>query len=195
MTLLYKQLDFPAVPGSLIPDINQPGSDKLIWSNKPRTATRGSEIVEHSRYNRFDISTNLKNWVDTNITVDYKNIGLSHMWGAAVNLPHTDHTRDVTMLYLFCTGGEKVETKFWKRKGYPIHHDNKDKNYHYNYNQPNTYDDLELLDSVVLELHRWYILDAQCIHSVEGMSDSRISLQLGFLRQSPWAQHIFGENY
>ncbi len=192
---LYKKLDLPPVPKELEPDFDLLLSSGVapVWSNRPRTATRGEEIVEHSRYDRFEISHALKTWVDTNITADYKNIGISHMWGASVNLPHTDHTRDVTMLYVFRTGGVAVETRFWQRKGYPIHHQNKDVNYQYNTDQPTTYDDLDLIDSITLPSHQWYILDARCIHSVEGMTDSRISLQLGFLRQSPWAQHIFGD--
>lgn len=194
MTRFYKKLDLPSVPEQLIPDFDRLLSDQIapIWSNRPRTATRGQEIVEHSRYDRFEISEELKHWVDTNITDSYKNIGISHMWGASVNLPHTDHTRDVTMLYVFRPGGPSVETRFWQRQGYPIHHENKDNNYHYNEDQPTTYDDLILIDSVILESQQWYILDARCIHSVEGMTGSRISLQLGFLKQSQWAQHIFG---
>jgi hypothetical protein len=193
MTILYKQLDLPAVPENLIPSFDRFNYSAPIWSNQPRTATRGQEIIEHSRYDRFEISNELKLWVDSNITTDYTNIGISHMWGNSINLPHTDHTRDVTMLYLFCTGGPAVETKFWQRRGYPIHHENKDATYQYNSDQPTTYDDLDLIDSIILPLNRWYILDACCIHSVESMTDSRISLQLGFLRHSPWAQYIFDD--
>jgi hypothetical protein len=194
MTILHKKLDLPAVPENLIPDFDRLLSNEVppIWSNRPMTATRGTEIVKHSRYDRYDISPELKSWVDGNITADYKNIGISCMWDSSVNLPHTDHTRDVTMLYLFHTGGDAVETKFWQRKGYPMHHENKDPTYQYNSSQPTTYDDLDLLDSIIVPANQWYILDARCIHSVEGMSDSRISLQLGFFRESPWAQQIFG---
>lgn len=196
MTALHKKLNLPAVPENLIPNFDRLLSNEVppIWSNRPRTATKNGQTVEHSRYDRYDISAELKSWVDNNITADYKNIGISCMWGASVNLPHTDHTRDATMIYLFHTGGEAVETKFWQRKGYPIHHENKDPTYQYNSSQPTTYDDLDLLDSIIVPANQWYILDACCIHSVEGMTDSRISLQLGFLRQSAWAQQIFGES-
>ena len=195
MITLHKKLNLPAVPENLIPNFDQLLSNQVapIWSNQPRTATKDGQVVKHSRYDRYDISAELKSWVDNNITADYKNIGISCMWDASVNLPHTDHTRDATMIYLFRTGGDTVETKFWRRKGYPIHHENKDPTYQYNSSQPTTYDDLDLLDSIIVPANQWYILDACCIHSVEGMSDSRISLQLGFLRQSRWAQQIFGE--
>lgn len=195
MITLHKKLNLPAVPENLIPNFDQLLSNQVapIWSNQPRTATKDGQVVKHSRYDRYDISAELKSWVDNNITADYKNIGISCMWDASVNLPHTDHTRDATMIYLFHTGGDTVETKFWRRQGYPIHHENKDLTYQYNSSQPTTYDDLDLLDSIIVPANQWYILDACCIHSVEGMTDSRISLQLGFLRQSQWAQQIFGE--
>jgi len=194
MSAFVKKLDLPHLPKNLCPDLTQLSNDQLNpqWINKPRTCTRNGESIGHSHYARFDISTDLKHWVDDNITNDYVNIGLSRMWGEPINLPHTDHTRDVTMMYLFDTGGSDVETKFWQRQGYPIHHENTDKNYNYNPQQPSTYDDLDLLYTTVLEPNLWYILDARCIHSVEGMTGSRISLQLGFLKHSPWAQQIFG---
>lgn len=195
MTRFVKLLDLPDLPRHLWPDIDQLTNNQVtpIWTNRPRTCTKDGEIIGHSRYSRFDISAELKSWVDTNITNEYVNIGLSYMWGEPVNLPHTDHTRDVTMLYLFDTGGPSVETKFWQRQGYPIHHENTDENYNYNPQQPSTYDDLDLLYTEVLKPNRWYILDARCIHSIEGMTGSRISLQLGFLKGSTWAQQIFGE--
>lgn len=195
MPSFVKKLELPDLPKNLWPDLDQLSNNQLTpqWTNKPRTCTKNGETIGHSYYARFDISTELKTWVDSNITNEYVNVGLSHMWGEPVNLPHTDHTRDVTMLYLFDTGGPSVETKFWQRQGFPIHHENTDKEYNYNPQQPLTYDDLDLLYTEVLEPNCWYILDARCIHSVEGMISSRISLQLGFLKGSPWARQIFGE--
>ena len=196
MSRFVKHLDLPDLPRNLWPNLDHMINNQVtpLWTNRPRTCTRDGETVGHSHYSRFDISPELKHWVDTNITQDYVNIGLSYMWGEPINLPHTDHTRDVTMLYLFDTGGPAVETKFWQRRGFPIHHENTDKEYNYNPQQPTTYDDLDHLFTVVLDPGQWYILDARCIHSVEGMTGSRISLQLGFLKHSPWAQQIFGED-
>ena len=57
-----------------------------------------------------------------------------------------------------------------------------------------TYDDLDLVFSTVLKPAQWYMLDARCIHSVEGMLNDRVSLQLGFMTTSIWVQQIFGED-
>jgi hypothetical protein len=128
----------------------------------------------------------MKTWIHNNITEDYKNIGLSRMWGHPVCLPHTDLTRDVTLLYLFNCGGPEVYTKFWQLKNFPLHQ--------YEQSHPDTYDDLDLVFSTVLQPFKWYILDARCLHSVEGMTNDRVSLQLGFMKTSIWAQQIFGED-
>jgi hypothetical protein len=182
----YHSLDLPQIPEHLIPDLDLLYKDaEPLWASQHRTATRSGEVIAQDRYARFDISDELKAWVDTNISNDYYNIGLSYMYAGPINLPHTDFTRDVTLIYLFDTGGNNVETKFWKMAGKPLHHEN--------CLQPPTYDDLELIDSVKLNSHCWNILDARCIHSVEGKIRPRISLQLGFKRDSAWASYVFGD--
>ena len=195
LSRFVKPLNLPDVPKSLWPDLDLFDNDAVTpaWSNRPRTATKQGQVVGHSHYSRYDIDASLKIWIHDNIAEDYKNIGLSRMWGQPVNLPHTDHTRDVTMLYLFDCGGSQVYTKFWQRKGYPLHHDNQDPQYHYNHNQPDTYDDLDLVFSTVLQPFKWYMLDARCIHSVEGMTGGRVSLQLGFMKTSTWASEVMSD--
>lgn len=189
MSNFYKALELPLIPTDLIPDLETLALGNVApqWSNKPRSATLGNQHIDQDHYDRFDISVELQTWVDQNITNEYCNIGLSYMHSGPINLPHTDFTRDATMLYLFDTGGDNVETKFWRKKDDPIHHSNG--------LTPTTYNDLELLDSVVLKSNCWNILDALCLHSVEGKTRPRISLQLGFRRDSRWATHIFGDNY
>lgn len=181
------------MPLHLVPDFDNlsNGSVEPVWSNRFRTCTKNGQTIDNSRYDRFDLEPKLVSWVQDHIANDYKNIGLSYMWGESINLPHTDHTRDVTLLYLFDTGGPAVETRFWQRRGFSLHYENADPSYTYNPDQPTTYDDLDLIFSIVLKPYQWYVLDARTIHSVEGMISPRISLQLGFLKQSSWAQRIF----
>lgn len=184
---LHEHLDLPAVPEHLIPDLDtlSKGIDPT-FHNKFRTMTRGEQVIEQSGYARFDLaeSDELKRWVDANITDQYSNIGLSYMYGGPVNLPHTDFTeRDATLIYLFDLGGDNVETKFWRLKGQDIIQPR--------CMQPLSYDDMELLDTVVLKSHCWNLLNARVIHSVEGKTRPRVSLQLGFRRDAPWVSHMF----
>ena len=184
---LYEHLDLPTIPKHLMPDLDTLyKSIDPTFHNKFRTMTRGDEIIEQSGYARFDLDNNdeLKTWVDTNITDQYSNIGLSYMYDGPINLPHTDFTeRDATLIYLFDLGGDNVETKFWKLKGQDMLQPR--------CMQPASYNDMELLDTIVLKSHCWNLLNARVIHSVENKTRARVSLQLGFRQDSDWVKHMF----
>ena len=62
-------------------------------------------------------------------------------------LPHTDLTREWSLLYNVFTGGDDVELCFWQEPGHPIHRTDGYKTW------PST-DGLELLECVKGPLHR-----------------------------------------
>ncbi len=187
MSKFYKLLNLPLIPDHLWPDINILNKNvEPLWHNQPRTAIKDNNIISQDQYARFEISKNLLEWVDKNIRDDYVNIGLSYMYDGSINLPHTDFTRDVTLIYLFDTGGSDVKTNFWKFKDGDT--------YQANGCTPTSYDDLELLDSVVLEPYLWTILESTVLHSVEGKTRPRISLQLGFNKDNTWVCDVLGVN-
>ena len=197
LSRFVKLLNLPDVPKCLWPaqNIFDKPEVRPSWDNnndwhrsrrqRPRTAIIQGQVFHQSKYARYDIDASMKTWIHDNITEDYKNIGLSRMWGEPVCLPHSDFTRDFALLYLFDCGGPEVYTKFWQRKNFPLHG---------NQDDYLTYDDLDLVFSTVLKPAQWYMLDARCIHSVEGMLNDRVSLQLGFMTTSIWVQQIFGED-
>jgi hypothetical protein len=185
MAQFVKFPDLPTVPKELWPDLNiiNAGADPL-WHNKPRCATKGDVVIAQDRYARFDISQELRAWADKNIRNDYVNIGLSVMWDGGINLPHTDFTRDITLTYVFKAGGSDVRTVFYKFKQGEL--------YQGNGCTPTDLNELEELESVVLDEHCWAMLESTVLHSVEGKTQPRISLQLGFSKDNEWAREILG---
>lgn len=91
--------------------------------------------------------------------------------------PHSDRTRNFTIIYLLRNGGNDHRTVFYKQKGnYPVSREPKVR--------VNDYSDLIEIDSLQLPLHTWVILNASVIHSVENISQGRDSIQLN-IDQAP----------
>lgn len=141
----------------------------------------GREIF-NSNYERYEISHELKSWIHNNITDSYLSLGISFMHGTDTCTPHTDTTRDLTLMYIIDTGGKDVWTVFWKEDGQPLRRPRA--------TRPD-YDHLMQVDRVRLEAGAWYILDATVIHSVENMTGARISIQMGFDADDIWASQQF----
>jgi hypothetical protein len=177
MQKFHQQFDLPPVPAHLWPKTD---NAKLLFSNKSEVVKRNGGTLQSDHYNRYEIDSDLETWVKQNITDNYCNIGLAKMSDGPVNLPHTDTTREYTLLYLFETGGPAVETKFWRFSSGAITNCLDFR--------PADCDQLELLDSIILDPHQWYLLDARTIHSVENKVSDRVSLQLGFMADSAWIQ-------
>jgi hypothetical protein len=188
MPKFCKTLDLPNIPAELIPDLEnlklkKTKSEAQAKSIDNWTMTQGSQVVSNlSSYVRFDAPAELVDWARQNISDEFHNIGISYWTGGATGLPHTDLSRDVALFYLFTTGGDAVETKFWRYNG-QIHFEG--------HIHPESYEELELLESVVLNSNTWNILDAKVVHSVENLSGDRIALQLGFSQQTSMAKQYF----
>lgn len=163
-----RAVDFPAIPPRLIPEFD---GQLLTFSNQPWSVTRDGQSVTNSRYDRQPVSVELEAWIRSNIADDYDNIGVSCMHGGTTNLPHTDTTRDLTLMYLITTGGDDVSTVFYRESGQEL--------YRPRHTHPD-YDHLEVLESVRLVAGRWYLINARIVHSVENMTAPRQAVQLGF---------------
>lgn len=85
--------------------------------------------------------------------------------------PHSDRTRNFTMVYLLRSGGPDHRTIFYQQKGnYPVARERKIRIDNYN--------ELIEIASFQIPMHTWVILNATVIHSVENISHGRDSIQL-----------------
>lgn len=175
---LYKVLDLPPFPDHLKPDFEEIKNRKTDWVAEPRSATRNGEVIVNSLYDRFTVSDEITQWVRDNISSDFCNVGLSFLHRGTINLPHRDFTRDFTLTWIFETGGEDVRTIWWQQQGHELLREPG--------TYPTTWDDLEYLDHAVLKPGKWSLLNASCLHSIEGLTGPRISLQVGFKWGSAW---------
>lgn len=112
-------------------------------------------------------------WMLDNISSNFNTKNSGWMYFDEPQLCHTDLTREWALLYNVSTGGDDVELCFWQEEGYPIHRTDGFKTW-------DTTDGLILLDSIKGPFNCWYLIHTTAIHSVRGMSDKRLNLQLSF---------------
>jgi len=125
----------------------------------------------------------LVEWAKQNISPEFHAIGLNRQGTVTggVAIPHTDRTRNWTLMWITDTGGANVSTVFWQERGYEI---DRDPGYY-----PKSYNDLIELKSYVLQPNRWVLLNAKAIHSVENLQHTRESVQIGFWDNTDFVQH------
>ena len=175
----WKFLDLPAVPRHLkeqaLAVLDKKDEEKIVNPHilyaHGRTLTMdGKEHGHSSGFGIRNISTEMEDWVEQNI-LPTRRVGIgSTVPGFDHCGPHRDQSREFSLLYLLKSGSENATTKFWELKTpAPME-------YYYS-----NYDDLILVDQVTAPLEQWYIVNAKAIHSVENVSEGRISIQIGLM--------------
>lgn len=113
-------------------------------------------------------------WTKRNITADAKDIRLAFTTpGRPRNGPHIDKTRSWTLLYLLRNGGDDAETVHYKENG--VDELIRPNSYHVD-----DYDNVTAISSCKIPLRTWYLLNARVLHSIENISQGRMSLQVSF---------------
>ena len=156
-----KYADTDAVVNNLTDDYK---NRKLIIGDKTESVTYQT---------RMDIDKEFYEWVHTNIHpegfdcgVSFTNVKFGKHQG-----PHTDLTRNFTMLYLLDSGGPNTETVFYEEEGKPIVRTERQA-------VCNDFSKLRVLERVKFPLGKWVLLNAMCLHGVENIDTLRISFQV-----------------
>lgn len=161
--------DLPPLPNlPILPDAETFHQYLTISCNKNGVA------IPNTVWTRHAINPKLVDWIKQNITSEFHTIGLNCCGTdtGGVGIPHTDRTRNWTLMWITETGGKDASTVFWQEQGFEV-----EREPHY---YPESYDNLIELESHVLEPNRWVLLNAKVIHSVEKLQSVRKNIQLGF---------------
>ena len=163
---------FPDLPD--FPDLPLDPEDSSFHQYLTISCDRNGVPVHNTVCTRHSINPKLAEWVKQNISQEFHAIGLNCQGTprGGVAIPHTDRTRNWTLMWIIDAGGDNVSTVFWQERGFDIV---RDPGYY-----PKSYNDLIELESHVLPTKRWLLLDARTIHSVENLQSIRKSIQIGF---------------
>lgn len=112
-------------------------------------------------------------WIADNIPLTGVHASIQEFTNGKFFIPHRDLLRDVAYNYILETGGDAVETCFYKPKPEFKHLDVTARTFI-------PYDRIDLVDSVIFESGQWHKIDVTNIHSVENIDPTkrRFSLTL-----------------
>jgi hypothetical protein len=173
--MFYKYLDYPKLPAELEAmcldlDNLEPNTR---WPNPKNLETIQVDypVENFSKYQQFDVPKEVIRWLAKNqiITREVKVAKIHIMYDGPKVYPHMDYPRTLATNYILTES--TATTCFYRHKLIPdlkpscrnelIHPD-----------------EIELIDSVVLEHHRWHQLDVTKIHNVENITIPRVALTL-----------------
>jgi len=168
--MYVEHLDLPQIPDEVIKELLEANPDTGNYSYK--FEPEFEDVALFTIYN-VDLSQLKTTWFKDNNQDQYGWI-IQKLQKGAYLVPHRDDHRDYTIMYVIETGGENVQTCFYKQlldKEYPP-------------TKAIPREELELAHSEVFDQNRWYKLNVQIPHSVENLESTRLCL----VRQIP--EHI-----
>ena len=113
-------------------------------------------------------------WVRENITPKFNNAGVSYRHcNSDTSGAHTDHTRDLVLIYNIDNGGPNCGVSWWRnkeREGESLMHERGV--------QHLTFDNLEKIGEVIGPDDTWFLLESRILHSVENIERPRVQFQI-----------------
>lgn len=173
--MFYEYLDYPKLPSDLeamCVDLERLDANTR-WPKAKNLETLQCDHPPENfcRYRQFEVPKEVLSWLikERIITRDIKIARIHAMYDGPKTYPHLDFPRTVATNYILTDS--TATTCFYRHKFNP---DIKPSHR----NELVSPDEIELVDSVVLEHHRWHRLNVTTIHSVENITIPRIALTL-----------------
>ena len=173
--MLYQYLDFPKLPKELelmCLDFKnlKPCRTWEYPSNMSQETSRLS-MDSFAKYSQYRVPREVLNWLNENniLTKDIRAAKIHCMHEGQRIHAHVDHFRTCAINYILTES--TASTCFYKHKTIA---DFKETEGH----RIISMDDIELIESVILEHHRWHQLDVSAIHNVENITMPRAAITL-----------------
>lgn len=184
--ILFEYLDhLPRVPDALVDQVLTTIQHSPVDFAVPSRAVYiDHNLVENITYNRHHPIAELTEWIHKNISDQYVSFGVqvhTPKQHSHTHFPHTDTApRHWALNCNLEPGGLDVTTCWYQEQGYPMIRPGP--------TRPENINQLELLQSVVIQSRRWHVINTQVLHAVHNIEQPRIAITLGF-ENNPW-EHV-----
>jgi len=157
-----------------LPDLPLNPSTETFHQYLTISCDRNGVPVPNTVWTRHTIDPLVMDWARQNISTEFHAMGLNCCGTetGGVGIPHTDRTRNWTLMWVTETGGPNVATVFWQEHEHDV---SREPGYY-----PQSYNNLTELESHVFVPNRWVLINGNIIHSVENLQSVRKSVQIGF---------------
>ena len=171
---------YPDLPP--LPDLPLQASTETFHQYLTISCDRNGVPVPNTVCTRHTINPDMVEWTKQNVSQEFHAIGLNCQGtdNGGVAIPHTDRTRNWTLMWIMDTGGVNVNTVYWQEQGFDV---GREPGYY-----PKNYNSLIELENHVFEPNRWVLINAQVIHSVENLESIRKSIQIGFWNNTDFVE-------
>jgi len=202
MTFTYAYLDLPPLPDSIVAsawaalEANRGNHTVKVnnWLDLPGYAEyeyrdftlRDGAQVKTIKSHRYDIGPEFDAWVNQHVDPDPGAPGavLTPRHGVALYddhsaffAPHVDISRDYAMMYILDTGGDQVETSWYRQQGHPLHRPDLKALFDLDRIVTN-FDTLEEIDRVCFPTHQWICINGAILHAIENIQSPRVAIQI-----------------
>jgi hypothetical protein len=159
---------------SPLPDLPLMPLSETFHQQRDVSCERDGVLIPNTTTTRYPINPGIVEWAKQNISQEFHAIGLNCQGTptGGVAIPHTDRTRNWTLMWIVDPGGANVDTIYWQEQGFGIE---REPGYY-----PTNYQNLVKLESYTFVPNRWMLLNAKVIHSIENLQSIRKSVQLSF---------------
>jgi len=127
---------------------------------------------------RADLRNEFENWVNKNISTEWSEIGVSLSLppdnGQTSDFlgPHSDKSRAYVLIYLIEQSNTDQHTVWYQEQGKGL--------YRKRTTAALNFDTLTELDRICMPMHTWVYINANILHSVEQVQQSRTAIQISF---------------
>ena len=197
----YRQVDLPPIPDELL---------RFRSSIDPSQTINVNDIgygYDHKKGNRSLISCRyvlagikdykpLMDWLNQNIPCLHPSlIVLAQTQTSEGNMPsthivHSDMGREFALNYMIDTGGDAI-TSWYQENGKQLHRTKIQRGQQSDSGFVD-YNNLELLESVVLEKNKWYLISTNVLHDVDNIIGARKSISIGIFKTNTKLLNFLG---
>lgn len=194
MTFTYAYLDLPPLPDSVVAAawaslehnknnhavkvnnwLDRPGYAEYEYRNF--TLKDGSE-VKTIKSHRYSISAEFDAWVQKYFDQDPAPCGVAvYDDHSSFFAPHVDISRNYTIMYILATGGNNVETSWYRQHGHALLRPDLKSVFDPDLITKN-FDRLQEIDRVCFPPNQWVCINSAIIHAVENVESTRVAIQI-----------------
>jgi hypothetical protein len=181
---LYQEIDLPPIPKELLVLDNCEWVKSVKDTSYGNQLTKNGQLITNCTYDYYRIIHQpLQDWL-MNTVAGAKEPQLQFQQvtphGAVGTFAvHSDIKRMCSLNYIVDTGGDNVVTSWYQGVGKPLRRKMKSGG-----NQTDDgavyYNDIELLDSVVTQKDKWYLMCTDVLHDVDNITRPRKSISLPY---------------
>lgn len=170
----YKIFDLPKFDSKIVKQIRNSKPKKYYHIASDRVIS-ADKTYNHLPLKRWQTPKSVEKFVKKILPPGYHEVGLQVIGDGdndGGHGAHTDKTRSFTFFYLIDAGGNNVQTRFFKEKKKTL--------YRKDFTVITDYSKLDLVESIVIEPHKWYLLNQRIIHDVYGIENIRKSITASY---------------